>query len=441
MKKIIKFTSVFLLLCLTALFSNCGKEYDEIPIGPDGYGKTTLANGMTVLVNRDETTSLTAARILIGGGILTENAQNNGITNLMTRMLLKGNIDMTAGEISQKLDFLGANVDVSCFTDYSAISFVSLTKYFDQVLEIITASLMTPAFPEEELTKLKHEVEGEIKSSNDNQSQSSSNLFWKTVYGDQVYGLPTLGTIESISNISIEEIKEHYRKYVGGNNMLFSVSTDLPANEISRIVTTRLSFIRADAENVPVPTLTLQSNKEGFISFDRNQSFIYMGFPMDHLLPEDVPYVILLNEVMGNNIGSRLWYLRQDEKLAYSVYTQYIINKYGAAFRGAIGTDTAKVDQALSSLSREWAKLISDGITAEELADAKMNMKNNLIYKIDKKSNRANNMAYYEYVGYNYKFVLDLLGMIDRITLAQVNNFIKEKLDEERKYVSIVGKK
>jgi predicted Zn-dependent peptidase len=160
---------------------------------------------------------------------------------------------------------------------------------------------------------------------------------------------------------------------------------------------------------------------------------------LDYLTPQEVAYVVLLDEVMGNNVGSRLWYLRQKEKLAYAVYTQFITDKFAASFRAAIGTDTSKVKTALNSLDREWELLISEGITADELRDAKINMKNNLIYRIDRKSNRANYMAYYEHLGYGYHFVLDLIDSADNITLDEVNNFVKNRFLDDRKYVAIVG--
>jgi zinc protease len=371
---------------------------------------------------------------------LTETADNNGITNLMTRMLLKGNATMTAAEITERLDFLGATVTVSCFRDYSTISFVSLTENFDEVFSIIAQSVNSPTFPADELEKLKHDVEGDIKSSHDNQTQASSMLFWKTIYGDNGYGLPTDGTLESVARITVEDLKAHYDAYVGGQNLILSVATDLPIVDLSGIITDGLGSLKAEAQPVPAPDLTLQADKEGFISFDRNQSFIYMGYAMDHLDADEVPIVILVNEVMGGGVGARLWFLRQKEKLAYAVYTQYALDKNDAIFRAAIGTDTSKVKKALASLDREWDKLIEEGITEAELTDARINMKNNLIFSIDRKRNRANNMAYYEYIGYNYKYILDLIEKADDVTLAQVNNFIKAQFTDERKFQSIVGK-
>jgi predicted Zn-dependent peptidase len=428
-------------MLVVGLFPGCGEKSARLDIGPDGYGSTIMDNGIKVLVNHDISTSLTAARVLIGGGVLTETPENNGITNLMIKMLLKGNDTMTAAEVTEQLDFLGADISSVCFRDYSAISFTSLTENFEHVLEIISRSLLSPTFPEEELTKLKHEVEGDIKASNDNQAQASSKLFWKTAYGEKCYGLPTLGTEQSISSITVDDIKKHYQRYVGGRNIIFSVATDLSADQINAIVRKQLGGIRAAAETVALTEHKLQDEESGFINYDRNQSYIFMGVILDHLQPDEVPYLVLLNEIMGNNVGSRLWYLRQKEKLAYAVYTQYATDKYGAVFRAAIGTDTSKVKVALKSLNRDWNKMVEDGITAEELRDARINMKNNMIYRIDRKSNRANYMAYYEYMGYGYHYALDLIEMADKIELNRMNEFIKNEFTEDRKFVSIVGKR
>ncbi|MBN1213451.1 MAG: insulinase family protein [candidate division Zixibacteria bacterium] len=438
MKKIL-FISVISLVGLLLTFTGCGRK--KLSLDAEGYGKTTLANGITVLVNHDETTRLTAARFLVGGGVLTETAENNGITNLMLKMLLKGNDSLAAGEITERLDFLGANISVVCFKDYGAISFTSLTENFEQVLEIISQSFLSPTFSEEELAKLKHEVEGDLKAVNDDQTQASSRLFWQTAFGDRGYGLYSDGTLESIAAVTVEDIKAHYRKYVGGKNMIFSIATDLSPEEVALKLDRYLGGIKADAEKVPTSDMTLQPEKEGFVSFDRNQSFVFMGYMLGHLKPVEVAYLDLVNRIMGTGVGSRLWSLRQVEKLAYAVYSQYDINKYDAVFRAAIGTDTAKVKQALTSLNREWNRLIEEGLSGEELATAKVNMKNGLIYRIDTKANRANNMAYYEYIGYGYRFVLDLIEKADGVTLEEVNKFIKDNLTPDREYISIVGKK
>jgi zinc protease len=194
------------------------------------------------------------------------------------------------------------------------------------------------------------------------------------------------------------------------------------------------------AEPVAEPAFTMQPEKEGFISVDRNQSFIYMGYIFDRLQPIEMAYLRLVHDIMGNGAGCRLWFLRFKEKLAYSVYTQYATNKYSTMYRAAIGTDTSKTGQALESLNRELTKLIEEGITEDELAIAKAKMKNNLIYWIETKSGRATHMAGFEYYGYGYRFILDLINMADGVTLEQVNNFIKDKFNDDIKYVSVVGK-
>lgn len=429
------------LLALTALvIVGCGQKPGSITLDSEGYGRAVLENKTTILINRDISTPLTSFRLLIAGGVLTETAENNGVTNLMTRMLLKGNAAMTAAQITDSLEFLGASISIDCFRDYSTISVTVLSDYFDEVLDIMAASLTAPTFPEEELAKLKSEVEGEIKSLDDSQSQASYKLFWKTVYGDNAYGLPLLGTNESIGRIDVNDLKTHYSKYIGGANLIFSVSSDRAPEEIMSVVERTLGKIRETAQSISRPDLTLRNEKTGFINYDRNQSFVYMGIVLDKPKDVEVAYLRLLHEVMGNNVGSRLWHLRQTEKLAYSVYTQYTVDKYDAVFQAAIGTDTAKVKTALNSLDREWAAMVSDGITAAEFTDAKINMKNNMIYSIDRKSTRANNMAYYEYVGYGYRFVLDMIRMADNIKLDEMNNYIKTNFAGDKRYTSVVGK-
>ncbi len=437
MKKMISILSV---LCITVLIIAGCTGGAKVQLDADGYGKTMLVNGINVLVNHDESTSLSAGRILIGGGVLTESAENNGITNLMVNLMLKGNNNMTASEIIERLDFLGASVSASCYRDYAAISFVSLTENFEETVEIIANCVKHPTFPTDELDKLKVVVDGSLKSSEDNQSEASSKLFWKTAYGDQGYGLYPIGMFESVEKISTDAIKAHYDKFIGGDNIILSISSDLPAGKVTSIADKYLGKLKKEAILVPQPSLNLENEKTGFVSYDRNQSFIYMGCMFDHLQTDEIPIVMMVNQVMGGGVGARLWDLRQKEKLAYAVYTQYGLDKYDAMFRAAIGTDTSKVQTAINSLNREWDKLLSEGITENELADARINLKNRMIYSFDTKSNRANNMAYYEYVGYGQKAFLEIGRSADQITVTDVNNFVKNRFTADRKFLSVVGK-
>ncbi len=433
--------TLLIVLLSLFLFVACGSAVEPLKIGADGYGRTTLTNGTTVLVNEDKNTSLTSARILIGGGLQTETATTDGITNLMVRMLLKGNASMTADQITSQLDYLGVSISADCGRDFADISFTCLTENFEKALNVIAASLASPTFPAEELAKLKIEVEGEIKAASDDQATASSILFWKTAFGDEGYGLPMLGTLESVARPTVDDLRQHYTKYVGGSNMIVSVATDLPPAKLTSLLEKQLGDIKSAADKDTKASPRFQTGKDGFIPFDRNQSYIFKGFALDRLEPREVACLNLLNQVMGANVGSRLWDLRQKEKLAYEVYSQWITGKQVALFRAAIGTDTSKVGQALSSLDREWTKLTTSGITESELADAKINMKNSLIYGIDRKAGRANNMAAYEYIGYGSHFILDQIALADQITLDEVNKFAMTKLSPDRMYTSVVGKK
>jgi zinc protease len=438
-----KTRTFILLFALVSLTLFWGQIMNAAPlkVGSDGYGKGTLSNGITLLFNEDKTTSLTSARILIGGGVTTETAENNGITNLMVNMLFKGNATMTAEQVSSQLDYLGVNFSANCGRDFADISFTCLTENFEKAMEIMAKCLSTPTFPAEELVKLKAEVEGQIKSANDDQSTASSMLFWKTAYGNAGYGLPVLGTLETYSRPTVDQIRAHYDKYVGGNNLILSVATDLPAAQVSTMLETMLGKIKPKVAEIVPPHMQAPTVKEGFISFDRNQSYIFKGFVLERLQPREIAYLNILNQIMGANVGSRLWDLRQKEKLAYDVYSQWITGMHMTGFRAAIGTDTSKVKQALASLDREWNKLMSAGINESELKSAKINMKNSLIYWIDRKAGRANNMAMYEYIGYGSHFILDQIALADQITLDEVNTFVKTRLTPDRIFTSIVGKK
>jgi zinc protease len=438
--KTIKYSAILIAIMVLMIAFSCTKS-SRVNIDADGYGKFNLKNGITVLINHDQSTAITAADIIIKGGLFTENAEDNGITYLMVKMLLKGNDKMTADQIMDSLDFLGAQVATDAYRDFADISITCLSENFPATLSLIANSILAPAFSQTELDKLKIEVEGTLKAENDNQVESSRKLFRKTIYGNSGYGMPLLGTPETVNNITLDQIKNHYQRLVSGPNMVISIATDINPTEIAPTLEKEFGSLSNQPVTLDVPQIISEKEREGFISFDRNQSFIHLGFPLPHLSASEVPNILLLNEIMGANVGSRLWYLRQKEKLAYNVYSQYSLNKYDALFLGAIGTDTSKVGIAVASLRREMKKLYDEGITESELADAKVSILKSLIYRIERKSERAYTMASYEIIGYGYKFVSELLRATEGVTLDSINQFAKKYLPEDKQYLAIVGKK
>ena len=222
--------------------------------------------------------------------------------------------------------------------------------------------------------------------------------------------------------------------------MIICVSSDLAPDDVLALVENHFGGLTPTAEGIAKPDKSLQSDRLGFVSYDRNQSYVYKGAILDHLTPSEIPLVILANNIFGSGPGARLWPLRFQEKLAYEVYSQYSTNKYGAYFRAAIGTDTSKVKTAMASLDREWNRLINEGITDEELTWAKVTAKNFLIFGIDTKANRVANMVFNEYEGYGHRFGLDVISRLDGVTRNEVNTFLKNRITPECTFTSVVGK-
>ena len=108
-----------------------------------------MKNGMTLNVIRAGSQEVVRLDILIGAG---QWHQTQPLQALFTnRMLREGTVSMTSAQISEKLDFYGAWLELSSSINYGFITLYSLNKYFSRTLAIIAEMLMTPIFPEKEM--------------------------------------------------------------------------------------------------------------------------------------------------------------------------------------------------------------------------------------------------------------------------------------------------
>jgi predicted Zn-dependent peptidase len=149
----------------------------------------------------------------------------------------------------------------------------------------------------------------------------------------------------------------------------------------------------------------------------------------------------MLENLLGKGFNSRLWPLRQKEKLAYLVNSRANQLRDGGFMEAYLETENSKKDVALDALNKVLLDLHENGVSAEELQVTKTNSKANFLRNNETKNIRSITMAYYEAVGVGYDFINSYFSEIDLTSLDEFNAYIKDVLNPEKGVCITVGPK
>ena len=334
--------------------------------------KIELANGLKLLVKEDHRLPFVEFRAVFQGGVLAENAANNGTTMLLAKMLIKGTATRSAERIATEIDSVGGQMDRYGGNNSFGVNAEVLSSDFATGLELLADVVLHPVFPADELEREKEIQAAGIRSRKDDLLKSASLAMRRTLFGDGGYGLDSLGTEESVATVAVAGLKEFHQRLAVPNNCVLAIFGDVKVAEVQAAVEKAFGSWKA-GEGVKPPSAGGQHPAINRITEhrDKKQAVLVIGFPGTTMASDD-RYALDLVQECCSDLGSRLFLrIREELGLAYYVGAQNFSGLVPGYFAFYTGTEPAKAEQVEKELLKEAELLRTEGLTAEELKRAK----------------------------------------------------------------------
>ena len=334
--------------------------------------KFELPNGLRLLVKENHRLPFVEFRAAFQGGVLAETAGNNGITQLLAKMLLKGTTRRNSAQIATEIESVGGHIDSYGGNNSFGVNAEVLSSDFATGLDLIVDVLLNPTFPAEALEREREVQIAGIYEQKDNLLKSASNAMRRTLFGNVGYGLDPLGTEETVTRLQTADLKSFHQKLVAQKNCVLAIFGDVKAAEV------KAAIEKAFANWKPGQKPETGSHKpelKGPMRIeetrDKKQAVIVIGFPGTTMYDPDRYALDLLQEACSD-LGSRL-FLRVREKLglAYYVGAQHFPGLVPGWFAFYAGTEPAKAGLVEQEFLKEAELLRTEGLTAGELGRAK----------------------------------------------------------------------
>lgn len=422
------------LLIIAFSFILASEETPEEYFPP--LSTTIMENGLPVVYQHDPSSSITCIHLLIKGGLSAEPAGKSGLSYLVTRLCL----EIPDRRKIQKLMSLASEIYMSGQEDYSLIRISCLSSHLDETLSIFTEVFLRPLFSSLRINHIKELMLHQKQRAEDDPLQVARFEASKKYFGMSGYGASILGNKIFLENIKKKDIENFYLSRFQSANMVVSVISDMEDEKIIPIIKNYL-------ENIPKGELQasttlfpeIPQERKSFLIKETGQVLIYAAFPLPSLNRKNYILSYLLENLLGTGVYSRLWSLREKDKIAYSIGSKSRMFVGGGILDAYIETDKDRREEAWSSFNKILDSLYNNGIKESELNITRAYAKTSFLKSNETKENRSHRIAFFTAFGLGEKFIQQIFDEMDKVTVEEMNNFIQEVLSPHKRLEIEIG--
>lgn len=404
------------------------------------FDQITLPNGLRIIGEKIDHFRSVSVGLWLGTGSQYEKPGEEGLSHFLEHMVFKGTEKRTARQIAEEMDAVGGQLNAftakECTCFYAKVVDEHLPLAMDVIADLVTA----PAFDPAELEKEKGVVIEEINMAEDTPEDVVFELLMLAHYGDQALSKPILGTAEQIQGYTSDDLRRYWSKLYRPQNAVLALAGNYEWKAVVALAEKLLGGWRAEGLDVrdyitrPAAPALLKREK------DIEQVHISLGFP-GLATGDDRAYELsTFNTVYGGAMSSRLFQkIREDSGMAYSVYSYP--NAYSDTGMLAVyaATNPENAGAVIDMILEETRAIAKSGLTPEEFAMAREQMKAGYIMALESTSARMQSIGRRLLLLNETRTETETIDRINAIDFDTTNALMRELLTAPHS-TALVGK-
>ncbi|MBR6788687.1 MAG: insulinase family protein [Clostridia bacterium] len=402
---------------------------------------TEYKNGLKVVSDKHDGVRSVSVGFWFGAGSGFESEENNGISHFTEHVTFKGTEKYSAFEIAKLFEDYGASINAFTSKEATCYYFKCIDENFEKCFALMSHILYESSFRDEELDKERNVIIEEINMVADEPEDICYDRLAEKTYVGTALARTILGPKENVSRFNRNDVLSYTKKMYTPDNTVISVVGNVSEMELNSVVEKYVlpncSTEKCDKVYAP------QVFGNGFIKYEKdfeqvNLAIAFGSLPFEHELSATQSVVSFC---LGTGMSSRLFQvLREQKGLVYNVYTSCSSYYNNGIFGIYLNTSGKNLFSAVESVRDEINKVLMNGITAEEIERAKMQIKSNTLFALENTLSTMSSYGKYAlYTGKAYdvdKKLAELQGVTTEKALAFCNNYF----DCNNLSISYVGK-
>ena len=398
---------------------------------------TKLGNGLTVVTHSMPHLESAALGVWVKAGSRNEAQDQHGIAHLLEHMAFKGTKSRSAIQIVEEIEDVGGELNAATSVETTAYYARILKSEVGKAADVLHDILASSVFDQNELEREKHVILQEIGASLDTPDDVVFDNFQDAAFGGQPIGRPILGTPDTVSGFSPEQIRKYLDEHYHGPNMVLCGTGAVDHDALVKQAESTYAHFPATPASQPASASyvggeTLQPD-------DLQEAQLVLGFEGRAYHARDFYASQLLSAILGGGMSSRLFQeIREKHGLCYSISAFH----WSFSDTGIFGIHAATGPEDLKELVNLILKELQragESITQHELDRARAQIRAGLLMAMESPTARAGQIAR-QVLLYGRPIPNDeMMERLDALSVERISDLASRIFSESIPTLSAVG--
>lgn len=410
---------------------------------PDFWQKS-YENGIKLLGHTTHETPTVSITFSMEGGPLLDPIAKAGLASMTAQMMNESTTELSNVELANQLSLLGSSINFAAGGRYTQVRVDSLRKNLDKTLVLLEQKLFSPAFSQEDFERLKQRTIQSMQQQLKNPSALASRAVSKLLYGENNrISLPDGGTLTSVNNITLEDIKAFYQQYYSPKISNLVVVGDVSQNDVDK----KLMFLtKWEGKDYEI---------DGFEKFPQlDQPAVYLvdkpgaAQSIVRIVKRAMPYDAtgeqfkskLMNFPLGGMFNSRInLNLREDKGYTYGASSGFVGGKSLGRFYASADLKKENTTDGIAEFFSEISKYQKQGMTENELALMRQAYTQSEALRYETPGNKASFLRHLLTYQLEDNYRDKQNKIINQISIEELNGLAQKHLNLDSMQIIVVG--
>lgn len=406
---------------------------------PEDFAMKRLANGATLVWQRDRRLPKVHLRYCALGGAHYETPAERGITALLATLLTKDTRWQRAEEIAEKIEAAGGHFSEFSGNNSFGVALEVLSQDLGLARSLLEDAILGPRFVPETFAREKAAQLAALKDAWDDNVERAHILLRRRFFGDHPLAIEADGTLETVPKIELDALRAHCERLVVGSNAVlvvtgdFDPDRDLPLFEAFLLDLPGWAFQPREVPFAPAGA----GDFEEFAP--REQAVVLLGFPDAGVMAPDELSGQILHAACSDMASALFTKVREERNLAYFVAATRMLSLNTGQFSFYGGTHPDSAGEVLEAFRGEAARLRTEGLSPDEFERARIRLKGQMRMQRQTIGARASAAGLNALYGLPLNDWKDYDARLDRLTREDVGRYAAQYLRAEQGVSLVLG--